>query len=499
MNLSKNFLAGVLSSIWTSCVGLMIIPFYIKYLGLEAYGLIGFLVTLQAIFSFLDMGFTPALSRQIARCKALGDMYEARILLGSLSVIYLFIAILIVVITILLAPIIATYWLKSNSLNISSISHAVMLMGFVIACRWPLGLYQGALIGMQRIDITSAVSVIMATISGVGGVGVVSYISPTIEALFIWQAVMAFIYTLIIRLFALNNLGWTSTNFKFSSLRHIWRFSIGMSGITITGLILLQMDKLLVSKMVDLVDFGKYALAGTIASGLYVLMAPLFNVVYPRMSELVASEQLNKLIVFYKNSSYLFMAIFAPLVVSTILFSGDFLVVWTGNKNLALSTTPITQFIIIGTALNGIMHFPYALQLAYGATYLAIVINIILIAITVPLTIVLTKYYGVIGGAGAWAILNGLYILIGTVITHRVLLRGYGLTWILHDILVPIVISVVVITFGRVLLINTLDDSLYRLILSSVFAVISFIGIVFVSSISRNIFLKKINAFFGKE
>jgi len=193
------------------------------------------------------------------------------------------------------------------------------------------------------------------------------------------------------------------------------------------------------------------------------------------------------------------MAIFAPLVITAILFSGDFLVLWTGNKALALATTPIVQFILIGTALNGIMHFPYALQLANGATSLAIVTNIILIIIMVPLTIVLTKYYGVIGGAAAWAILNGLYVVIGTLITHRFLLRGHGFNWMLHDILVPLLISVVAIAFGRVLLLNTLDDHLYRLMLSTVFAFISFFGIVFLSSTSRNIFLKKINTFIRME
>jgi len=296
MNLSKNFLTGVFSSIWVAFVGLMTVPIYIMHLGIEAYGLIGFLITLQAIFSFLDMGLTSGLTREIARCKVLDNMREARELLDSLAILYLFIAILIVVITITLAPIIATYWFNSSLLSINSLSNAVMLMGLVIACRWPMALYQGALIGMQRIDISSAFSVIMATISGVGGVVVVSYIFPTIEALFIWQSAIAFLYAITIRYFALNELGHVSTGFKFSSLKRIWHFSMGMSGIVITGLILLQLDKLLVSKLVDLADFGKYALAGTVASGLYVLMTPLFNVIYPKMSELVASEELIKLI-----------------------------------------------------------------------------------------------------------------------------------------------------------------------------------------------------------
>jgi len=228
-------------------------------------------------------------------------------------------------------------------------------------------------------------------------------------------------------------------------------------------------------------------------------MSPLFNVIYPKLSGLVASKKLNELILFYKTSSYLFMAIFAPSVVTAILYSGDFLVLWIQNKSLAESITPIVQFILIGTALNGVMHFPYALQLAFGATYIPIIINIILIFIMVPLTIVLTNNYGVIGGAGAWAILNGLYVVIGTTITHRILMVGYGFSWIFKDVTLPVAISVIIIFIGRYFIQDYSDNSLLRLILSIGFMAISFLCIVVMSSALRSIFFKKLNTFFGAQ
>ena len=40
-------------------MGLVFVPVYIKYLGIESYGLIGFFASLQAWFALLDMGMTP--------------------------------------------------------------------------------------------------------------------------------------------------------------------------------------------------------------------------------------------------------------------------------------------------------------------------------------------------------------------------------------------------------------------------------------------------------
>jgi hypothetical protein len=45
-------------------MSLAFVPLYIKYLGIEAYGLIGIFVMLQAWLTLLDMG---ALGREMAR------------------------------------------------------------------------------------------------------------------------------------------------------------------------------------------------------------------------------------------------------------------------------------------------------------------------------------------------------------------------------------------------------------------------------------------------
>ena len=46
-------------------MGLAFIPLYIKYLGVEAYGLIGIFAILQAWLGLLDVGLKPALGQKI--------------------------------------------------------------------------------------------------------------------------------------------------------------------------------------------------------------------------------------------------------------------------------------------------------------------------------------------------------------------------------------------------------------------------------------------------
>ena len=70
MSLRRNLLAGLANSVWSALVSLAVVPFYLKYLGIEAYGLIGFFVTTQAILSLLDMGMAPTINREVALCSA---------------------------------------------------------------------------------------------------------------------------------------------------------------------------------------------------------------------------------------------------------------------------------------------------------------------------------------------------------------------------------------------------------------------------------------------
>ena len=188
MKLGWNLLAGLTNSVWSALISLAVVPLYLKYLGIEAYGLIGFFATTQALLQLLDMGLTPTINREVARCSAAGNMRDARNLLHTLAVVYWVTAVVIALLIFTSAPLIASHWLQSSRISQDALINALMLMGLVIACRWPTGLYQGALMGMQRLTVSSKINIVMITFGNLGAVGVLAWISPTIQAFFIWQA-----------------------------------------------------------------------------------------------------------------------------------------------------------------------------------------------------------------------------------------------------------------------------------------------------------------------
>lgn len=483
MSLSRNFLAGLANSVWSALIGLAAVPLYLKYLGIEAYGLVGFFATLQAMFWILDLGLAPTINREVARFSASGKLNEVGQLLHTLAVVYWCMGGVIALLVVAMAPLIANYWLQSNHLPLTSLTHALMLMGLVVACRWPIGLYQGAIMGAQRITVSSGVSMVMSTLGNLGAVAVLALVSPTIEAFFIWQAGVGLVYVATMRWAAWRIIGrHQDVRFDIDELKRIWHFSVGMSGVAFTALVLMQFDKVLLSKLLSLEDFGRYALAGVVTSGLYLILTPTFNAIYPRLSILVVAGDEGKLTDLYRSGTRLLLAALFPIATAGAVFAKEILYLWTGNSDLASSTAPVVSLFLIGTALNGAMHFPYALQLAYGMTRLPLMINAILITIMIPMTIGLALQFGAIGGAAAWALLNAMYLLIGTWLTHRSLLKGVGVKWLVMDVGFPLGISLLIVGVVGIEVHKLGYSDYMALVIATCLTIIAFVLIVLLSS-----------------
>lgn len=483
MRLSWNLLAGLANSIWTALIGLAVIPMYLKYLGIEAYGLIGFFVTIQALLQLLDMGLAPTINREVARYSAIGNLAGAGKLLHTLGVVYWGMAVTIALLLVALAPLIANHWLQSRHLSPQVISNSIMLMGLVIACRWPIGLYQGALIGAERLAVSSSVSITMVTLGNFGAVVVLAFISPTIEAFFMWQAGVSLVYAFTMRWATWRVVGSSKqTGFDINQLKSIWRFSIGMSGLAFLGLLLNQLDKVILSKLLTLEAFAHYMLATVVASGLFVVVSPVFNTIYPRFTALVVAGDTGKLVDLYRIGTRTLATILFPVAMLLAISSNDLVLIWTGDPDIASQVAPIISILVMGTAIQGVMYFPYALQLAYGMTRLPLMISTIMVIVMVPLIVVFAEAYQAKGGAMSWLVVNVLYLLLGAQLTHRHLLKGIEKKWLAQDVGIPLMLSVIAGLVGHYG-IQGMECSVYlKLIYGGVLALIAFMFSVLLSS-----------------
>src|SRR6202451_1874160 len=98
-------LANLAGSAWSTLMQLVCVPLYIRFLGIEAFGLIGFYLMSQAVLQVLDLGLSPTMNREMARYSVQPEKAdEARDLVRTLEAGYWLIGIAIGAIILAAAP-----------------------------------------------------------------------------------------------------------------------------------------------------------------------------------------------------------------------------------------------------------------------------------------------------------------------------------------------------------------------------------------------------------
>ncbi len=434
---------------WTAIATLAVVPFYIRYLGIEAYGMIGFFITLQGIFLLLDLGLSPTVSREIAKYGVEENGHKAANFLHSIAVVYWLLAASIVVFFLLFANVIAAHWLHASSAALHG-DMLVLLMGVSIACRFPHSIYRGVLIGTEKLVVLNGINVLMVTVSTVGAVLVLSTIQASLEVFLIWQSICGVALTYLMRTAAWkctpqgHNAVQSKPVLDVGILIKIWPFAAGMAMVSVASVVLLQLDKLVLSALVPLEQFGIYMVAVLASSAIGAVFMPVFNIIYPRMTYLAEAGETATLNVYYtRGTKLLGMALF-PLAMVVGIFSEPFITLWTGDAQLATQVKPLILCLVAGFAINGIMHFPYALQLAYGRSAIALRLSVVAAIVSIPILLFLVTHYGVLGGAISWLVVQIIYLFAGCWLTHRSILVDTGWLWLLRDVGTPLAASLLV-------------------------------------------------------
>jgi O-antigen/teichoic acid export membrane protein len=234
--------------------------------------------------------------------------------------------------------------------------------------------------------------------------------------------------------------------------------------------ILTQADKLLLSHLLELRQFGYYSLAASLAAAVAYLTLPVFQAVFPRLSGLVALDDEAATAVLYHRASQAVAVLVIPVASVLAVFSFQVIFVWTGNPTTAGNADTVTTLLVVGGLLNALVNVPYALQLAHGWTRLPLTVNAVAVVIFVPLLVVLGKRYGGVGAAALWVAVNAAYLLVSVSVMHRRLLPREKWRWYLRDVLVPVAGAGAVVGAARLVWPATDSRALTALLLAIVLA-----------------------------
>lgn len=428
--LGRGIGAGLLSGAWLALLAFALAPIYVHLLGIESYGLIGLYTAALAVGGIFDVALSSTVSREIAWIQAQpAEQQEVGALLRSVEIVYALAVWGIVLILLVAVSAFGSSWVRASALPADQITGALVLMLLSLAIQLPSGLYTASLIGMHRQARSAAILAGFGTLRGFGAALVAWGVSGDIRGFFLWHVAVG-----LLQIFWLRRQAWSYVStrdrprFSIASLRLI-RYSAGaMFLITAMGMMLSQMDKLVLAFLVPLESLGHYTLAWSLASGLTIIATPIVQGFSARFSALASAgnqEELGRQINF---ASQLTCAMVIPPAVTIMLFAESLMLAWVGNSDLAAASAAPLFLLALGTALVACTYPSLIALYAKREFKPALRVQSICLLLFFPLLLWLADFLGILGAALCWAIygvcLFGTYFtLMATRYGNRLALR----------------------------------------------------------------------------
>ncbi|CAA9891480.1 conserved membrane hypothetical protein [Candidatus Methylobacter favarea] len=407
MNLQKNIIANYIGTIATALAPILALPWYLEALGPEQFGLIGFVAMLQVLLGLLDAGMSQALVREITIRMISPKAEQQRVasLLVGFEGIYWGFAFTAGCFIALIAGIITTHWLKLENLPSEVGKEAIYGAAAIFAAQFPGSVYRSVLVGAQA-QVTLNIIMFFSSITRhFGGVIIVLYF-PTLLTYLIWHASIAMLETLL-----RGKMAWRTLNIKRSKIK--WelkemrppvQFIMSMSGAALLGVLTVQMDRIVLSLMVTIEQFGYYTVAATVAVGMLQLIYPLVQAVLPRAIQLRA-DPIGLRCLSAKLAALIgLLAVLGALIF--IAFGKWLLNFWLKSPAAVTAVYPILSVLLIGTILNAFYNVGYMNWIVHENCHSIMLVNSLALLLSVILIPWLVIWQGTIGAAFGWLAIN---------------------------------------------------------------------------------------------
>lgn len=470
MSFKKNAAANYIGTAYSILIGIAILPLYLHYLGAEAFGLVGIFALLQAWLQIMDMGISPTLSRQAAHAKGRKNGYEEFIsLLKSVEIFFLVLGFISVISIFLIDNWLATNWVKAEHISVDIVAKCMSIMGLVIAFRWFSSLYRSGITGLENQVWLNMANSVISSARFIGALALLHFVSRNIVDYFLYQLIISIIelYILKIKLYKLlpSNL---NKKLRFSSVavKKIAPFALGMAYLTGLWLLITQIDKLILSKILTLSDFGYFSLVAIIAGGITQLSAPISQALLPRMTFLLAQDREKDMLVQYRKATQIMAVIIVPVATVVAFNAENLLFTWTGDSEAAIWGAPILYWFALGNGVMALAAFQYYLQFAYGELKLHVIGTTVSALIQVPLIYFAATRFGALGAGIAWFSFRGIFFIIWSPIVHSKFAPGLHLRWLFIDIFPILLVAVFTSYFLSQLIEYSFDISRFRNLLN---------------------------------
>jgi len=396
--IKKNSTYNLLGSLLPMIIGILVIPYLDKNLGIERIGLLTIFWSLIGYFSVFDFGLGRAITQKISSINNdLSDLKKKSTIGLFLTLILGFLGTLISVLLLQLFPL-------SNFKISQDLINEVTISTYLVCFSIPLTTFSSGARGiLEGVLMFKEINILKFFL------GLTNFIFPVISIILFGNNLIFIVALLLfsrliycILIYNLIKSYIISINIKESQseVRSLFIFGGWMTISNIISPLMVIADRFVIGFVLGVSVVAYYTVPSEFLIKLLIIPAAITTSVFPVFSNLFFSNK-KRLKKIYNKTIILIFSLMFVITALTFVFSEFGLEIWLGYdyKN---NSSLIVKILLFGILFNSIAQVPYSLIQSSGDAKSTTIIHVTESIIYFPLLFLLINKFGIIGAALAW-------------------------------------------------------------------------------------------------
>jgi O-antigen/teichoic acid export membrane protein len=403
MSLRKNTLWNLVGLGAPLIVAAFSIPFLLKTIGQEAFGVLTLLWAIIGYFSLFDLGLGRALTQVVSASRGVEPEHKIKATIQSGLGLILVTGVAGAILLAVFSGNLAYGWLN--------VSHALQEQTWqallISACGIPMTTlsigYRGVLEAYNDFKISNLYRVLL---------GVLNFLIPVIVVCYFSNSLVLISLGLVAsRLLVLF------LHYSYLRRRYDIRFDKGLLNFTasvslikygswttvsnVIGPIMVSADRFFISSVLGASVVAFYTVPYEVVVRLLILPVALTSALFPALAQQLAngSDNVSKI---YRDSFLAVVCLMIPICAIAGLGFETFLNHWI-NEEFSAAAWKVGAILCVGILFNSLGSLPFTYLQAAGKSRLTALIHSAEALVYVPLLLALLHFFGVVGAAVAWS------------------------------------------------------------------------------------------------
>lgn len=401
-----------LGAFLTLLVGFFLSPFILHKLGDEAFGVWILIFSLTGYYGILEFGIRSSIIKYVAECKATGDNDRLLRIVNLSVLVYTGVAVVVIAIAIVGSRYVDAVFHISSDLHHAA-TVLFLLVGTSVAVGMPLSVFAGILAGLQEfyfINVTQAVVTLLRVVLIIfaleRGLGLISVAFITVAL----PLLSYLIYAWRVRSSIVLHFG--ARFIDRGTFRQIFNYSFFSFISNLAFRLRFQTDAIVIGTMLSSTAITHFSIGSKLVNYSSMLVVGLGQIFTPMSSEFHATgdqHRLRRLLVLGNRACAL---VVLPMATIMVIFGKRVIDVWVGAQYE--SSYIILLILLIPSVLADVQGSSRQILYGMGRHKALAVVNICEGLINLVLSVLLVRYWGIVGDALGTAIpltLTSLFFL----------------------------------------------------------------------------------------